>query len=73
MIKILIGIILTYLLITGIIYIRLADIIRRKERQIRILENRTKKLEKVIDKMADNLTTDYHDKYWIINYYMNID
>lgn len=39
----------------------------------RIIEEQSKKLkqyEKIIDKMAQDLTTDYHTKEWVIAHYM---
>lgn len=63
-------IMIIYFILTGIIYLRLADIIRRKERLIRIAEIRMKNQEKLIDKMAEDLATDYHSKEWIINHYL---
>lgn len=58
-----------YFVLTGIIYLKLADIIRRKERLIRTITIRMKQQDKIIDLMGEDLSTDYHDKWWVLNYY----
>lgn len=49
---------------------RQEDYIMKCKRKMDIQEKKLFKYEKVIDKMAENLTTDYHDKIWVINHYM---
>lgn len=49
---------------------RQEDYIMKCKRKIDIQEKKLLKYEKIIDKMAENLTTDYHDKIWVIAHYM---
>ena len=65
------------LIISGIIILIQTYRIFKKERllksskkMIRVQANELELLNKTMGKMAEDLTTDYHDKVWIIQHYL---
>lgn len=58
-------------------YIIATAVIHEQERRLKIRENliviakiRMDRQDKIIDLMAEDLTTDYHSKEWVIQHYI---
>lgn len=58
------------LTLLGISIINISNYIMKLEDTIKVLKSKNELNERVIDLMADNLVTQYHDKFWVIRYYI---